>query len=72
MKKQTLLLLRGVILLLLCSAAGNALYQHVAGDRNDQAGAALHQQALHFKLSTLEGGDIEPKKLRGKAVLVNF
>nr|MDH3154298.1 hypothetical protein [Bacillus licheniformis] len=46
----------------LCSAAGYALYQHVAGGRNEQAGAVLHQQALHFKLSTLEGGDIELKK----------
>ncbi|AKQ73174.1 hypothetical protein NQS42_02720 [Bacillus sp. C10(2022)] len=54
--------MRGAILLLLCSAAGYALYQHVAGGRNEQAGAVLHQQALHFKLSTLEGGDIELKK----------
>ncbi|MDR9799591.1 thiol-disulfide oxidoreductase ResA [Bacillus paralicheniformis] len=72
MKKQTLLLLRGAILLLLCCASGYALYQHIAGGRNEQAGTALHQQALHFKLSTLEGGDIELKKLRGKAVVVNF
>ncbi|MDN5390063.1 MULTISPECIES: redoxin domain-containing protein [Bacillus] len=72
MKKQTLLLLRCAILLLLCCAAGYALYQHVGGGRNEQAGAALHQQALHFKLSTLEGGDIELKTLRGKVVLVNF
>ncbi|MGX1724283.1 redoxin domain-containing protein, partial [Bacillus haynesii] len=72
MKKQTLLLLRGAILLLLCSAAGFTLYQHVAGGRNEQAGTVLQQQALNFKLSTLEGRDIELKKLRGKAVLVNF
>ncbi|MEC1343959.1 redoxin domain-containing protein [Bacillus haynesii] len=72
MKKQTLLFLRGAILLLLCSTAGYALYQHVAGGRNEQAGTDLQQKALHFKLSSLEGGDIELKKLRGKAVLVNF
>ncbi|MGG1500540.1 redoxin domain-containing protein [Bacillus paralicheniformis] len=34
--------------------------------------AGMNRQALHFKLSTLEGGDIELKKLRGKAVVVNF
>ncbi len=38
MKKQTLLLLRGAILLLLCCASGYALYQHIAGGRNEQAG----------------------------------
>ncbi|MDI5789188.1 hypothetical protein PO124_14405 [Bacillus licheniformis] len=47
-RKTNAALLRGAILLLLCSAAGYALYQHVAGGRNEQAGAVLHQQALHL------------------------
>ncbi|MFT0801024.1 thiol-disulfide oxidoreductase ResA [Bacillus swezeyi] len=72
MKKQHRLLFSAIILLILCSAACYALYQHVAREAEQKGGAVLRQPAANFRLPAVSGGEIELNNLKGKAVLVNF
>ncbi|XBO87671.1 redoxin domain-containing protein [Bacillus licheniformis] len=63
--------LRTAVLIALFSAVGFAFYQNLT-PANKKNGLGLNEQAPNFKLTTLNGEEIELNKLKGKAVLVNF
>ncbi|KAA6452023.1 hypothetical protein [Bacillus swezeyi] len=65
MKKQHRLLFSAIILLILCSAACYALYQHVAREAEQKGGAVLRQPAGSMDKRAVE------KHLRGE-LLASF
>lgn len=69
--KRKRLLLRMIILLLLFTAIGFALYQNLFAGGSKEV-IQVNKPAANFKLAQLNGEPIELKKLNGKAVLVNF
>lgn len=71
MKKRKRLLLRMLILFLLFTAIGFALYQNLFAANGEEV-VQVSKPAANFKLAQLNGEPIELKQLKGKAVLVNF
>ena len=72
MKRQKRCLFRMIIFIVLCSAAGFALYQQFAMNDDRGKSTELHQPAPNFTLPRVNGGEIELKHFKGKAVVVNF
>jgi peroxiredoxin len=67
-KKKRRLLFRSIILVVLFSLVGYALYQNFNSDK----GPKLKDTAPNFELENLKGEKVQLKDLRGKVVLVNF
>jgi peroxiredoxin len=67
-KKQRRLIIRSVILIILFSLVGYALFKNLNQDKGPQ----LNDSAPNFELENLKGERVQLKDLRGKVVLVNF
>lgn len=72
MKTKKRLLFKTMILVLFISAAWFALYQQFAVSDDRRESAELHQPAPNFTLPKVNGGKVNLKELKGKAVVVNF
>ncbi|RHW36053.1 thiol-disulfide oxidoreductase ResA [Neobacillus notoginsengisoli] len=60
-----------IIVIILLISVIFAIYKNTI-DKNESQKASVNFQAPNFNLKTLDGNVLELKKLRGKAVLINF
>jgi peroxiredoxin len=68
-KKQRRLVTRTIILVVLFSLVGYALYQNL---NKESGNIEVGDPAINFKLDNIEGNEVELDSLKGKVVLVNF
>lgn len=68
-RKQRRLITRTIVLVVLFSLVGYALYQNL---NKDSKVIKVGDQAINFKLENIKGEEMELKDLRGNVVLVNF